>query len=308
MNNGVDGPDFIGIGSQRCGSTFLRESLDAYPTLSMHPEEANFFNRRILTKGPDWYLQFFRETDAEQSGEISPNYAVMRPREIELAHDLFPSLSIILIVRHPVKRMWSALRRRWTYSYLENVEDVGEDVSSMLNYADQRLHDAFGDYEKIYTNWTSVFGENNVLLLRFDQLKSSSAETLARVLRFIGVDPDLDWIQSYLDASSIPNRSKAVVEMPPFVRYYLCRRYLHRTRSFNAKTEGLVQDWVDDMEQCVEAGEQRWEAAYQFRSALRYYPVQGIHRIVDPMRTWWKVRRAYQRIDTSEPFNTATKA
>jgi len=265
----------------------------------MAPKERNFFNYNVRQRGLNWYLQHFEHEGDEEvqvRGEISPNYAVMRRREIRLAKDLFPHLSIILIVRHPVDRMWSALRRHWTYSYLDDVEGVGKDVSSMIGHADQRLNDAFGDYQAIYRNWSSVFDEEDILLLRFDQVQTAPDRTVAHILDFIGAAPDLQWIRSYRENTSIRNQSKADIEMPAYVRYYLSCRYLERTRIFNAMTGGLVQDWVDDMEQCVTNGTCWWDIRYRVRSVARYYSMRWTHRLLDPLRTWWKVKRARQNL------------
>ncbi|WP_347710932.1 sulfotransferase domain-containing protein [Salinibacter sp.] len=263
-------------------------------------EGATVFNHNVRKRGLEWYLGYFEEdgeAEVQARGEISPNYAVMRRPEIQLTHDLFPHLKIILLVRHPVERMWSALRRHWTYSYLDDVAEIGKDESSMLDYADQRLADAFGDYRTIYENWSSVFDDEKILLLRFDQIKTEPDRTVAQVLEFLGVDPDLDWIRSYREEASIRNRSKVEVDMPPFVRYYLSRRYLGRTKAFNAMTDGLVQDWVEDMEECIADGFlPSWELWYRARSAVRYHPVQWAHSLLDPIRTWWKVWRARQKL------------
>ncbi len=272
--------------------------LEAHPRVQVAPKERNFFNHYVREKGLDWYIQHFEgdRKDIQARGEISPNYAVMRRREIELVRDLFPHLSIVLIVRHPVDRMWSALRRHWTYSYLDDVAEVGKDVSSMLDYADQRLADAFGDYRAIYRNWSSVFDEDRILLLRFDSMKKEPDRTVARVLDFVGVEPDIEWIRSYRENADIRNQSKVEVDMPAYVRYYLCRRYLARTNTFNEVTSGFVQDWVEGMEAIVSKASWSWEIRYQLRSTSWYRPVQWAHYLLDPVRTWWKIRRARQNL------------
>ncbi|MCS4191511.1 hypothetical protein GGP51_003007 [Salinibacter ruber] len=297
------GPTFLGIGSQRCATTFVNQVLEAHPRVRMAPKEPSFFNYNCRQKGLGWYLQLFEgsidsvtDERVDVRGEISPNYAVMRPREVRLAHDLFPDLDLILIVRHPVDRMWSALRRHWTFSYLDGVGEIGTDEACILDYADQYLSDAFGDYRRIYKNWATVFGSDQILLLRFERLRSDPDETLARILKFVGVDPDLEWIRSYRESTSVPNRSKADVDMPAYIRYYLARRYLNRTKKFNVLTDGLVQDWVDDMEACVSEASSIWEARYQLRSTVRYRPVQWAHRLLDPVRMWWKVKRARENL------------
>jgi hypothetical protein len=195
--------------------------------------------------------------------------------------------------------MWSALRRHWTFSYLDDVAEVGTDEASILNYADQHLNDAFGDYRRIYENWASAYGSDRILLLRFDRLKSSPNETIARVLEFIGLNPDLDWIRAYRESASVPNQSKVDVEMPDFVRYYLSRRYVERTRAFNKLTGGFVQDWVEDLEKCVADVPAHWKMRYVFRSAAWNYPTRFAHQLLDPLRMRWKVRRARQKLSVS---------
>jgi len=289
------------IGSQRCATSYLNQVLEAHPHVQMAPKEPNFFNHTVRTHGLDWYLQHFEAPNGKSiqaRGEISPNYAVMRRREIQLAKDLFPHLKIILLVRHPVDRMWSALRRHWTFSYLDDVSEIGKNVSSILGYADQRLPDAFGDYRAIYENWTSVFDEERILLLRYDQMKAEPDRTVSRVLEFLGVESDIEWIQSYREGSSPRNQSTADVEMSNYVQYYLSRRYIDRIKAFNTITNGFVQDWVDDMDQCLAAGNHWWELRYRVRSAVRYHPVQWVHRFVDPFRTWWKVRCARWKLSS----------
>lgn len=292
-------PTFLGIGSQRCATTYLNQVLDAHPHVQMATKERQFFNHNVRKRGLEWYLGYFEEdgeAEVQARGEISPNYAVMRRPEIQLTHDLFPHLKIILLVRHPVERMWSALRRHWTYSYLDDVAEVGKDVASMLGYADQRLADAFGDYRAIYRNWSSVFDEDRILLLRFESMKKQPDRTVARVLDFVGVEPDIEWIRSYRENADIRNQSKVEVDMPAYVRYYLCRRYLARTNTFNEVTSGFVQDWVEGMEAIVSKASWSWEIRYQLRSTSWYRPVQWAHYLLDPVRTWWKIRRARQNL------------
>jgi hypothetical protein len=262
----------------------------------MAPKERNFFNHEIYVSGLKWYLDYFEKaSQAQVAGEVSPTYAVMRPQEIRLAKRLFSQLKIILVVRHPVERMWSSLRRHWTYSYLPDVRKVGKDLRSMLAYADRRLHDAFGDYANIYANWATAFGKDRLLVLRFDEVRDQQQATMKRVLDFIGVSRDVDLLERR-DNEDIPNRSKANVQMPPYLKYYLSRRYLARTKAFDEHMGGLVQDWIEDMEECISSGRTSWEVRYRVRDATRYRPEQLLHRVVDPVRMWWKVSSARNRL------------
>lgn len=291
----IEWPTFLCIGGQRCGSTYLNKILDSHSQIQMAPKERQFFNHRIYEEGLDWYLSYFYHEQVQNvaaRGEISPNYAVMRRPEIRLTKELFPDLRIILIVRHPVDRMWSALRRHWTYSHLPGVSCIGQELDAMLSFADQRLHDAFGDYVTIWNNWTSEFGADHIKLIRFDDLKNQSTQTLGEILDFIGVEHST-WAPQ---DGPVPNRSKIDIEMPEFFRYYLSRRYLSRTQRFNRQTNGLVDDWVKDMEICVGQAPVRWRVRYYTRAAYCYYPVQLMHAIGDPVRFRWKTYGARREL------------
>jgi len=289
-------PTFLGIGSQRCASSYLSDVLGDHPQVQMAPKELNFFNYNARHHDLDWYRGHFEGSDSNEHikarGEISPNYAVMRKREIEWARQLFPELRVILVVRHPVNRMWSALRRHWTYSYLPDVADVGKDLPAMLSYADRRLNDAFGDYRTIYRNWRAVFGDA-LLMVRFERLQRQHDAVIRRILDFLQVESDLAFLD---DDKSVLNQSKADVHMPPYFRYYLSRRYIDRTEKFNNLTGGAADEWLDEMSACITEGKPAWAFRYWLRSALRYYPMQWAHRVVDPIRTRWKVRRSQKMV------------
>lgn len=285
----MTGPNFIGIGSQRCASTFLDHRLRAHPHVAMAPKELSFFNHGIYRHGVQQYLEHFANApEGAVRGEISPTYALMRPSQIACADRLFPGMKVVLVVRHPVERMWSALGRHWTFSYLPNVADVGQDQASLLVFADRRLNDAYGDYDRIHRNWSRVVG-TRLLTVRFDDFRRDYARTMRRILEFIGVDSDLDFFASKeTNQSGVPNRSKVKVEMPEYFRFYLSRRYEERTRRFDERTGGMVRDWVEDMERHVGEGSQKWHQAYRLRHALRYLPVHWAHRVGDPLRMRWK--------------------
>lgn len=74
-------PNFIGIGSQRCGSTWLRNVLTQHPEITMSPIESNFFNLRARTEGLEWYSKLFSDQNASAPirGDITPGYAAMFP-------------------------------------------------------------------------------------------------------------------------------------------------------------------------------------------------------------------------------------
>ncbi|HVN63485.1 MAG TPA: sulfotransferase domain-containing protein, partial [Candidatus Binataceae bacterium] len=67
-------PDFIAVGPQRTGTTWLHKVLQGHTGLPRGIKETDFFLKNY-SRGIDWYLEFFRGYPAELPiGEIDPNY------------------------------------------------------------------------------------------------------------------------------------------------------------------------------------------------------------------------------------------
>ena len=76
------GPTFVGIGGQKCASTWLAECLAAHPEVFVHPKkEIKYWNRLTQEGRPnadtdrpvDWYRDHFDAPEACR-GEFTPDY------------------------------------------------------------------------------------------------------------------------------------------------------------------------------------------------------------------------------------------
>ena len=106
-------PTFVGIGSLRCGSTWLYQVLKCHPDirLSDRKEMNFFFMREMLHHDLDWYEAHFEAEDGlgprPIRGEISPIYGRLKAWQVNRIAKLLPDLRIILTLRHPIERAWS---------------------------------------------------------------------------------------------------------------------------------------------------------------------------------------------------------
>jgi hypothetical protein len=116
-------PDFLIIGAQKCGTTWLWEMLRQHPGTDLrNRKEIHFFSSsKNYRKGKEWYYQHFRRADSDRViGEASTDYFYNHvlidnltrdpelPEVPELIHQELPGARIILILRDPVKRAVSA--------------------------------------------------------------------------------------------------------------------------------------------------------------------------------------------------------
>jgi len=124
-------PDFLIIGAQKCGTTWLWEILKQHPGTDLGNKKEIFYfsSSTNYKKGRDWYYAHFQQLDPTKViGEASTHYFYDHvledrlrvdeslPTIPELVVDELPEVKILLILRDPVKRALSAyyhhLRRR----------------------------------------------------------------------------------------------------------------------------------------------------------------------------------------------------
>ena len=101
-------PNFLGIGAQKAGTTWLYKNLRKHPQLYLpETKEIHYFDWYFY-KSIKWYCKYFKSAKKTQiTGEINPCYSVLSERKIKLIHKINPKLKIILLLRNPIERAWS---------------------------------------------------------------------------------------------------------------------------------------------------------------------------------------------------------
>ncbi len=169
-------PDFIAVGPQRTGTTWLHLVLAGHvglPTI----KETDFFTRHY-DKGLDWYLAYFSRCPADRPmGEVDPNY-FGSPEACERIASLVPRCRIIVSLRDPTERAWSSYRtmRRdaWARGGFEETVMRNEIIRESSRYAH---HLAL---------WQRSFGADRVLVMFYEDLEADPQGYLDRICGFIG--------------------------------------------------------------------------------------------------------------------------
>ena len=116
-------PNFLVIGAAKSGTSSLYMYLKQHPEIYMSPiKEPHFFSfddESKMTKGPgdpihkaitnfdDYQAQFDGVTDEKAIGEASTSY-LYRPEAPGRIHAMLPDAKLIVILRNPVDRAFSA--------------------------------------------------------------------------------------------------------------------------------------------------------------------------------------------------------
>lgn len=199
--------DFLVIGAQKCATTTLFEHLRAHPLIDMPLEkEVPFFSGRDYS--PERWGAFARKhfatgREGQLWGKASPQY-MCDPDVPERIQSLMPDVRLVAILRDPIERTWSHFRmgqRRDTEhrDFATAIADLltGESGATAGRGAvpdhaagyqsEGDFYVAWSEYGRILSNYASRFGPEQLLVLYTEELESRPAETLDRLLTFIGL-------------------------------------------------------------------------------------------------------------------------
>jgi hypothetical protein len=209
-------PDFLVIGSTKCGTTSLHGWLTQHPFVAETKKEIHFFNMNYY-RSVDWYRCYFpyaRDRDAfarEQGrpflvGEATASYLAhyWTPQR---AHRLVPDARLIVSLRDPVDRAYSQyhyFRRRGseplaTFEAAVEAEEERLRGEEEHEVADRHYHSwrvfrwgykRTSRYAEHLERWLELFPREQFLFLNFDtELATEPDATLARVHEFLGLPP-----------------------------------------------------------------------------------------------------------------------
>ncbi len=187
-------PDFLIIGAMKAGTTTLYRDLLTNPGLFLSPEKerSHLLRDDVLTEaGRRDYASLFRRARPDQRCGIAPTrYTTLPdcpgvPQRALKVHGA--SLRAIYLVREPVARTVS-------HHYHELAAGT---VTGTIDEAVRR-EPRFIDYSRYAMQvapWLETFGPRQVLIVRFETYVADRRATVARICRFIGVEPRDDLIQ-----------------------------------------------------------------------------------------------------------------
>jgi hypothetical protein len=176
---------FIGIGAQKCASSWLYDILADHPEAALsEKKELDFFSYRY-EQGYSWYeRQFPDKPGAKAVGEISPSY-FNEASVPERARLYSPDLRILSSLRDPVERALSQHRHQIRIGSV-----AGPDYRFETALADNPSYIDQGRYATHLSRWLSCFPENQVLVVLMEDIRTDPEATARKVYEFLGINPD----------------------------------------------------------------------------------------------------------------------
>lgn len=201
-------PDFLLLGAQKCGTSFLFGLLNGHPDVEPAVlKEISYFSN-FPEKGTDWYRSCFPAPARGEGGrpirtwEASPNY-LFYPDAPRRAAETAPDAKLIMLLRNPVDRAYSHYNHQASgvHEPLPTFEEALDAEEERMRPAregapgEEHLSVNFprfsyasrGMYADQIMRWRAHFPENQILVVGSEDLYADPRRTLAGVLGFLGL-------------------------------------------------------------------------------------------------------------------------
>lgn len=187
--------DFIGIGTQKSGTTWIAECLEEHPeVLFPGQKELFFFNRSYCylfkdenisnhSKGIDWYLSQFPETERNQiRGEFATNYYNDPLAAAEIKKH-FPKVKILIMLRNPIEMIYSLF---W-WQKGANRETANKFESALK---ENPIYLNTGSYYQNLKRYYNLFKNNQIHPILFDDIENKPEKVIKDLFSFLRVGPN----------------------------------------------------------------------------------------------------------------------
>jgi hypothetical protein len=187
-----DAVSFLGIGAQKSGTTWMYRQLMRHPQVAFprgketqywtkHGDDADAWVRMLQPA-----VRSLPDGRPVRSGEITPSYATLADPAIRAIHRRCPQIRLVMILRNPIERAWSAAMMELARSGMAVGEASDEWFIEQFQSSASR---ARGDYSGSIARWRSVFGSEPMLILLTEDLARDPSGVMAALAAHIGIDP-----------------------------------------------------------------------------------------------------------------------
>ena len=176
-------PAFIGLGAQKCASTWLHHILAAHPQVLLPDvKEVDFFSYHF-DHGYQWYERKLPTGGVDRRvGEVSPSY--LHDHQVPgRVKGYAPDVRLLVTLRDPVERALSNHRHEVRLGHL-----AGDDLSFEAGLANNPMYVEQGLYGKHLGNWLTHFPADQLHVILVDDIRERPSAVVRELFRFLGVD------------------------------------------------------------------------------------------------------------------------
>jgi len=184
--------DFVGVGAEKTGSSWLFKCLLEHPQIcGPEKKETIFFDTtKIIGRaerkksdyenfGIDYYSKYFKNCSSESvKGEFTTTY--LHDKKVAgILKKHFPDLKIIILLRNPVEKCFAQYIGLGNPGLFNSFEEA-------ITKEPEFIRRSF--YTEYVREYIEKFPRQNILIGIYDDLKKSPEKFIAKVYTFLGVN------------------------------------------------------------------------------------------------------------------------
>lgn len=178
-------PDIVGIGTRRCGSSWLHAVLNSHPEIGKPPSGLHYFSQKAHL-GLDWYADQLAPYAASQLlmefsvSYLYPEYcgaAALRIRQE------IPDAKLFACIRNPVARAYS--------DYLRSIRmnEIAASTSFEQAIIDHPVLVDRGRYARLLAPYLDAFPQDRIKVLLFEDMEHDRDAFVSELASFLGISP-----------------------------------------------------------------------------------------------------------------------
>lgn len=278
-------PNFLIIGAQKCGTSWLASNLKQHPDVFMADREIHYFDKDYnFREGIAWYERHFpAENNKKAIGEKTPDYLWANGHGVEghlpgvhrNIYSALPQAKLVVSLRNPVERAISAVNhiiRSGRISPLHNIDDLLMGDKQYLVEGHGVID--YGRYHRQIEAYYEYFDPSQMLILIFEEdIIQYPASGLRKVCEFLRIDSSSEFhnkdkkINTSRDSRIGLTLSNYLPFMRPFIRR-VDRRFSSATkvRPSEAVIDKLYRIYEEESEKLFDLLGHRpvsWQNPYQ---------------------------------------------
>ena len=184
-------PHFLGLGTQKGGTTTLQKLLEQHPGVFLPPcKEVHYFSLNA-EKPAHWYADHYRDARrGQRRGDITPFY-LFPPEAPGRIHSLLPRVRMIVLLRDPVERALSHVfhARRHGFEALEVADALAAETQRLASgnkYSFQKhSYIARSRYLEQLDRYEILFPKHQLLVLKSEDLFTNTEAVWEKIQKFL---------------------------------------------------------------------------------------------------------------------------
>ncbi len=257
-------PDFLILGPQRTGTSWLNRHLKAHPEIFLpkgketyffstllEPEQQKFeyprledytgmamvdSRRRTLRKNLESWMFHRRPYAPKFFGDATATYATLRPKVIREICLINPEMKAILTMREPGERAWSHAKKQITEHSGRTMDQV--DPEKLDKFLRARGQLDLGMYSAMIANWRAHLKTGNLLVAEFRLVEDDPGLLLTEVLQFLGAEAERFPLRRNLAEKVYPTGNST---KPPQVEQRIAELYAAASQDYGQVLEELAK-------------------------------------------------------------------